>query len=544
MLMLKNHKTLGTNFFLNLLVTLYFVPVNFINPYNSGWVFAKNSLFRDLSGHAIGSMFYAVDDYRNPIGVIGNYGSSVGSTTLFWNSNPLLSLFQKILFQNGLIPRYFQFIGIELFVGLLLTGLSVYLATKKLGGSDLSALLASNLSVISTSLLAHYFNDSLTWQFLIVFSFVLFYEKVNNKLAHLRWFLLLALTISSQAYFFPIVGAVYLLWLLLNLRRHIAISGFSAFLASAISAMVYYQIGGFVLPLSERITSLKSAQELSCTLECLFDSRTFGLISLGSPNTSSWEGWRYLGISVVFLFLISTAKSIVDSRAQTSRVKSRIFYLYVLSFLFFILSLGPVIQFHGKTLSLPENYFLDAFFMSFRATGRFAIPLVLVITIHSALQIDRVRNLQWKKIAAILLIVVQIFEMTRLYESIAYDVNRESKLIFVENVKLDSVFARAKSFEVIEAHSGDVGNIPWQEFSYFALKYNLPINSWHFLARYDVPTAAKEQYDSVKFAENCLFQSNSIYLINSSIYERIPSTCKGKLFYVTGANSWNYYFHR
>jgi hypothetical protein len=548
MTLLRRNRHLLSSLAFSVLFALYLMPMKLLNPYNTSWVFGLMPNFRDLDGHAIGSMFYSSDQWRHPIGIIGNYGAPIGSTTLFWNSNPIFSLIQKILYHLGLIPQLFQFIGIEMAIGIILTGFSAFLLTKKIGGTDIAAVLASCLTALSISLLAHYYNDTLMWQFLVFFAMVLFLEAQGGKL-HL-WLILAAITLGTQAYFLPIVLVLFGIATLIAKQRRISTIAVRFLSMAALLIFLYYEFGGFLLSPAKRATSLVSAKQLSCTVECLFDSRDFGLFTFGNPFTGGWEGWRYLGASTIFLLLVGLVLWLNQYRMNQYRIsrmrrdfRSPFSYLAIICVGFFILSLGPVWQIGHHAIRPPLYGLTDYFFESFRATGRFAIPLVGLLICIASKQIDRLKYGAYP-LALVLcctLVTTQYFEMTRLYESIAWASNLAVSTPLVPREQLGSLFKAHNSIQLVEADSGDIANIPWQEFSYFSLINNYEVDSFHFLARFDSDAAGRLQALSVQRALSCQFNKETIYVINMKIYANIPSSCAVRLTEYPGTATWNYF---
>jgi hypothetical protein len=538
---LKKYRFEITSIVLGLIYVIYTTPLKLLNPYDTSWVFAKDPASRDLAGHAIGSMFYSIDVWRHPIGIIGNFGGDLGSSTLYWNSNPLFSLVQKLLFQLHLIPQNFQLIGIQIAIGIVFTGLSAFILTRKLGGSEWAGLLASGLLILSVSLNGKYFNDSLTWFFLCLFAMTLFISENSGRFLH--WILLVAITICSQTYFLPFILTLFLLATLRTkswrvITERISIIGLT-------SLFLYYEIGGFLISPGNRATSLESAKFLSCTLECLVDSRNFGLLSFGQPNEGTYEGWNYLGFSAILLLFTSLVLTLLQFKAGKFKWKKTFEFnaLIVVSTGYFLISLGPEWRFGNSEFRPPLYFVTNPFFETFRATGRFAIPLVVFLICVASCQIDKLKFGKHKMNAVLfcLLLMTQYLEMTRLYEALAFEANVSVSKSLQYSRELDSLFRSHSGIQIIEANSGDIENIPWQEFSYYSLKNNYNIDSWHFLARFDFAVAASAQAQSVGKAIKCDFNANEIYLINEDIYKQLEDSCKSTLILHGTQKKWSYF---
>ena len=539
--MFKNRRFEVTSIGLGVLYVLYTTPLKLLNPYDTSWVFAKVPASRDLAGHAIGSMFFYTDIWRHPIGAIGNFGGGIGSSTLYWNSNPIVSLFQKILFQLNLIPQYFQLIGIQIAIGIVLTGLSAFMLTRKLGGSEWAGLLASGLTILSVSLNSKYFNDSLTWFFLFLFAMTLFMSENNGRFLH--WGLLIALTICSQTYYLPFILTLFFLVTLRTKSWKIIVIRFSTI--GLTSLFMYFEIGGFLISPGNRATSLESAKFLSCTLECLVDSRNFGLLSFGQPNAGTAEGWNYLGFSAILLLLASLLIMLRQFKQRQFTWNNTFEFkaLMLVSIGYFLLSLGPEWRLGNSEFRPPLYFVTNPFFETFRATGRFAIPLVVLLICVASCQIDKFNfgKHQLNSVLFFLLLTTQYLELTRLHEALAFEANLSVSKSMHYSSELDSLFSSNSGLQIIEANSGDIENIPWQEFSYYGLKENYDIDSWHFLARFDVTKAASAQAQSVDNAIQCKFNKGQIYLINNDIYKQLTDSCKTTLAVHGAQKKWGYF---
>jgi hypothetical protein len=539
--MLRKNRFELASLTLGVIYVIYSTPLKLLNPYDTSWVFTKFPASRDLSGHAIGSMFYSIDAWHHPVGIIGNFGGDVGSSTLYWNSNPLFSLLQKILFNLHLIPRNFQFIGVEIAIGIILTALSAFLLTRKLGGSEWAGLLASGLLILSVSLNSHYFNDSLTWFFLFIFGMILFLSEQSGRFSH--WLALIAITLCSQSYYLPFILSLFFLATIKTRSWKIILIRFST--AGVAIFLLYYEIGGLLISAGSRATSLESAKFLSCTVECLIDSRNFGLLSFGHANAGTAEGWNYLGFSTIILLSISlgiTFLQIIQKKFNLQR-NTDFKVLAFVSVGFFVISFGPQWRFGNSEFRPPLYSVIDPFFQTFRATGRFSIPLVVLLICVASREIDKFKfgKHQLNVVLCFLFLMTQYLEMTRLYESLAFEANASVSESLIVSPQLDSLFSRNKGIEIIEANSGDIENIPWQEFSYYALKNDYNIDSWHFLARFDVGKAAIQQAQSVSKANKCNFDEGKIYLINDDIYKQLTDTCKASLLAHGTKKKWSYF---
>jgi hypothetical protein len=322
-----------------------------------------------------------------------------------------------------------------------------------------------------------------------------------------------------------------------------------SFFAQLLISMVvtYYEFGGFTLTPAGRATSIKSAQELSCTLTCLIDSRGQGFISTVGGNPNSWEGWRYLGFSTLILIGLSICWSLFSAFGHLSKI-FKYFHNYALilflpCLFLFVFSWGPVWSFHGKSINFAFFRFFNPAFETFRATGRFAIPLVCLLICTSVLVIDKF-HFDGQALGLwflIILVPLQFLELSRLYDSISITAHTAVAGKFQEDPKLNQAFSDHRKIAIVEAYSGDIENIPWQEFSYYSIKFNYTIESFHYLARFDYPTAVKLQNESIKEFLKCELKPDYVYVIHDFVYSQMNRGCKAKLSLVKHGHSWNYF---
>jgi len=530
------------------IVAFFLVPLKLLNPFSTSWVFQRNPPFQDLSGHAIGSMFYAADSWRLPLGKIGNFGESLGSSTLYWNSNPLFSLIQKVLYKCHIIPKYFQFIGLEIFLGIVFTAIACYFLARKLDFSPFASYSSALTVVFSTSLLVHYFNDSLLWQFEILLAILLY--RRNGAFPTKYWAALLAFSIWTQAYFVPIIGLFGVASIIQ--KRKLGFSIRALAVGGIFLTINYYLVGGFLLTLRERATSLDSARFFSCNLNCLFDSRGAGYSKALLANYSTWENYRYLGLPIlILLFLLLIYILSPTSRNIRVTMKEHTSILLI-CFMLLAYSFGPTWKYGTNILfSFPDSFFTTALFSSFRAVSRFAIPLALILPIFvigTAFHIINGVRSSFKAniIRAILVVILalQIIEVNQIPRTIHNTSFQGIANGYIPLASLDKSFSKAEFFKIVEANTGDVPGLPWQEFSFYALKYSMSIDTWHFLARYNYAQAGIEQARSVSNAAKCIFYTNTLYLIHKSIFDALNTNCKGHLVEVQSREEWSFYnFH-
>ena len=297
-------------------VFIYVTGGAIINPTNRDWL-----MFGDAAQHYLGWEFFRHTPLLQwPIGANYPLGMELSSSIVFTDSIPIAAYIAKLF--NPILPATFQYLGIWIWLCFVLQAFFAQRFLKFFLSNKAHVYLGACFVVLSPPLIyrlvhAGYGHIALASHWLILASFCLYLRPGRNDL---RWSVLIALCWLIQAYFAPMVVAIWLASLvkrlfmdgerlsLLNSTGVVAITSFIVMWASG-----YFMIGSNFNP--EGWNYVFRWQPLS-----LVDSGTDGstgwshLLGNRAQLDGETEAFSFLGTGVLFLMAISLARAALQNR--------------------------------------------------------------------------------------------------------------------------------------------------------------------------------------------------------------------------------------
>jgi hypothetical protein len=555
----------------SLIFSIKFLTFAFIDPRNYYWIFGDRLSIRDNAGHAIASLFYAHQEKISAldIGRLTTFGGDVAGSLIYFAVSPIFAIPMKLiaLMSND----FYQFIGIQVLIGLVLTSFSVFLLCRRVGVSSLSSFTVAVMSLFLPTTFSRSLNESLTMQFLVVFSIFLLIQPRINNLRVFAWCSLGFLSVAINMYFLPIVLLACLIEFVVlkqNKKNQFIFSIKSLSLTILVSIFSIWWFGGFKIQPKSTGTDPIVLEALSSNFNTFLDSRGYGVTG-NLSSQPSWESFNYLGIGCLSLILIfalikfAQNVSFVKLKSSSTRTLSiRINFSYkdtaknsfiptiLFSLICFLISLGPVFQI-GKSFSFDPHYpdELVSLLSTFRALGRFSWPLLYILLVVAALGLDEIMKFLQKfgksmisktvlmALVAIGFLSLQANEARTLISAVQYEIVAGINSVPVIDDDLLKIFQSSERIEVVPAYDGNAdGKLPWREMSLYALKAELPIETWGFFARYDAEKAGNIQSNNFSNFVGCKFPPRSIYLVTKEIYNNLD--CRKKLNILLIRDSW------
>ena len=291
-------------------VFVYVTGGTIINPTNRDWL-----MFGDAAQHYLGWEFFRHTPLLQwPIGANYPLGMELSSSIVFTDSIPIAAYIAKLF--NPILSATFQYLGIWIWLCFVLQAFFTQRLLKFFLSNKAHVYLGACFVVLSPPLiyrLVHsgYGHIALASHWLILASFCLYLRPGRNDL---RWSVLIALCWLIQAYFAPMVAAIWLASLAKRLYkdrerfallRNVSVVALTSFIVMWASG--YFMIGSNFNP--EGWNYVFRWQPLS-----LVDSGTEGstgwssiLLDRLQPDGET-EAFSYLGVSVIFLMAISSAQ--------------------------------------------------------------------------------------------------------------------------------------------------------------------------------------------------------------------------------------------
>jgi len=287
-----------------------------LNPTSRDWL-----MIGDSATHYMGWEFFRHTSLLQwPLGLNPNLGLDISSSIAFTDSIPLAAFIFKPF--NFLLPATFQYLGLWILVCFIL---QVYLAARLLSHfltDQIQIVLGAVFLALSPVLLYRLVHDgyghiALVSHFLILGALNLYF---TTKLKSFWWALLFSSTILIQAYFIPMVAAIWIAKLIQYLRfeggsRSIVVRHFVTIAAAAVATLV---AGGYVALGSNLFTG--STEVTDSSFPYWFRWQPLSLIDIQTTFSGTWshflfdqqelrgdvEGFSFLGGGVILLIGLAT----------------------------------------------------------------------------------------------------------------------------------------------------------------------------------------------------------------------------------------------
>lgn len=297
-------------------VFIYVTGGAIINPTNRDWL-----MFGDAAQHYLGWEFFRHTPLLQwPIGANYPLGMELSSSIVFTDSIPIAAYIAKLF--NPILPATFQYLGTWIWLCFVLQAFFAQRFLRFFLSNKAHVYLGACFVVLSPPLIyrlvhAGYGHIALASHWLILASFCLYLRPGRNDL---RWSLLIALCWLIQAYFAPMVAAIWIA----SLVKRLFIDGerFSLLKSTGVVALTslivmwasgYFMIGSNFNP--EGWNYVFRWQPLS-----LVDSGTDGstgwshLLGDRAQLDGDTEAFSFLGAGVLFLMAISLARVALQNR--------------------------------------------------------------------------------------------------------------------------------------------------------------------------------------------------------------------------------------
>ena len=270
----------------------------------------------DSATHYMGWEFFRHTSLLQwPLGLNPKLGLDISSSIAFTDSIPLAAFIFKPF--NSLLPATFQYLGLWILICFVL---QTYLAARLLSHfltDQIQIALGSVFIALSPVLIYRLVHDgyghiALVSHFLILGALNLYFTK---PLKSSWWALLFASTILIQAYFIPMVAAIWIAKLVQYLRhdggsRSVAIKHFAAVAVASISTLI---AGGYVALGSNLFTG--GSEVTDSSFPYWFRWQPLSLIDIQTSFSGTWshflsdqqelrgdvEGFSFLGSGIILL---------------------------------------------------------------------------------------------------------------------------------------------------------------------------------------------------------------------------------------------------
>ena len=554
-------------------VFIYVTGGAIINPTNRDWL-----MFGDAAQHYLGWEFFRHTPLLQwPIGANYPLGMELSSSIVFTDSIPIAAYIAKLF--NPILPATFQYLGIWIWLCFVLQAFFAQRFLKFFLSNKAHVYLGACFVVLSPPLIyrlvhAGYGHIALASHWLIVASFCLYLRPGRNDL---RWSLLIALCWLIQAYFAPMVGAIWIA----SLVKRLFIDGqrFSLLKSTGVVALTtlivmwasgYFMIGSNFNP--DGWNYVFRWQPLS-----FIDSGTDGstgwshLLGDRAQLVGETEAFSFLGTGVIVLMVISLARAALQNRITKVLVAiSALAALTILSFsvarslpLSRVLSMSAllvvVVFFSATLLNLSrlshssrtyvpliiavcmlavysmtnrvgfaqQNLFeyplfppLRQFTETFRTHGRSIWPLYYLVLFASIVIFAKTYS---KKYTSLLLLSLFCFQVIDSSSAVSLARHRFDSPQWVSPMKDPrwEMFAKKYKHLVVVPPLNDDQEERWIVIDEYANRYRLGTNSGSF-SRFDPNVSTKSNQDRVAELVSEKPNKDTLYIVDDlSVWETI-----------------------
>jgi hypothetical protein len=554
-------------------VFIYVTGGAIINPTNRDWL-----MFGDAAQHYLGWEFFRHTPLLQwPIGANYPLGMELSSSIVFTDSIPIAAYIAKLF--NPILPATFQYLGIWVWLCFVLQAFFAQRFLKFFLSNKAHVYLGACFVVLSPPLIyrlvhAGYGHIALASHWLIVASFCLYLRPGRNDL---RWSLLIALCWLIQAYFAPMVAAIWIASLVKRLfidgeRFSLLKSGGFVVITSFIFmwASGYFMIGSNFNP--DGWNYVFRWQPLS-----LVDSGTEGstgwsrLVLDRDQMVGEGEAFSFLGVGVIFLMTFSFARITLQCRRRKllvalttitaitfllisyllsippSRVVSMSALLVIVSFLCVIMlnlsrlsnssrtyvpliiavcmlavySMTNRVGFAQQTLfEYPLFPPLRQFTETFRTHGRSIWPLYYLVLFTAIVVFAKTSS---KKYTGLLLLALFCFQVIDSSSAVSLARHRFDSPQWVSPMKDPrwEMFAKKYKHLVVVPPLNDDQEERWIVIDEFANRYRMGTNSGSF-SRFDQNVYTKSNQDRVAELISGKPNKDTLYMVDDlSVWETI-----------------------
>lgn len=227
------------------------------------------------------------------------------------------------------------------------------------------------------------------------------------------------------------------------------------------------------------------------------------------------------------LILLAVGAVLATIRARKEKALPQgigiVLLTYFVAFSLFVFSTGPILHL-GSTSFNPHWPTLVLNLMGlFRGVGRFSWPMIYFLLGVSAVSLDLLfREIagRWpqKALAHVICCFAVLFQFYEFLPEVCRFRDYNAQQIagaFVPDQVLDGAIRNASEIVFVPAYD-DPATAPWRPLSYYAIKYRVPIYTYHWLGRLNTSEAARIQRLTVDNVTNCKLSPDKVYVLKTS----------------------------
>lgn len=492
--------------FTGIIIFYFFYGFLPVNPSNIGWLLHSG----DLTQHYYGWLFFRNDPWTFPITVSSSLGYPYGMSIIYTDSIPIFAIIFKLI--RGILPSTFQYFGIWGLLCFFMQGffasMLVYQLSTDLWMTLISPLFFCTSNILISRMFGH---DALAGQWLVLFAFYLFFnDSQKNHLSKL-WLAALLISIGVHAYLFGMVLIIFFGTLLQRIIRTKSVKSILLFCGISTFILILWMwiLGYFYGQMLTDIGGLGSFQtNLNSFINPLGKQWSIFLSPLPTLSKNG-EGFNYLGMGVIFLFIIALVSGLVNRKEHTVQKQFLVPGILAISIFFIFFSLSNSIALNDHTIiifHLPK--ILNGLWSTFRSTGRMLWPVFYLVMLFPLIQLPS----KIKRSSLTLLIVLGSFLLQYIDECQIWE-NRKVLNNYVGTVQ-ESANQQTLNAIAQNYHSMNIlplSAIHWEPLTYLAATNKMTIN-YSYFARDNKKTLQKARKDINQLIRGHV-DPNTLYII-------------------------------
>ena len=499
-----------------------------VDPTNIAWVMGG-----DAGQHFLGWHFFRGEPWSFPIGSIQRYHYPEGTTMTFMDSIPLLGI--PLKFFNSVLPEHFQYTGIWLLMSYMLQSFFTLLLLRKFTENKIIIFLGASLFVLSTIMLKRAGgHEALAGHWVLLASLYLYFESYNSK-TRIKWLLLILATSLIHFYLLFMVLAVwaaYILSYLLISRWYRIILPLSYMLATfSALLLLMWVVGYFTITVSDggSVGFNLHTMNLLSPVNPIGGGPSLGGLSnepcgvttffreFKAYHRAQYDGYNYLGLGVLLMFVISITNIIPYLRGVNFKKLSPLLFL---SILLTFISLSNKITF-GDAILFEFNppFLLDELGRLLRAPGRVFWPVYYILTLFSIVLIIKYHDKKKSIIIITFALIIQVIDFYPWYEYNKSWLDNRRGRTELPSKDLWNKIGNEIDHIVMLPLTKDLNSL----LGLYAVENNIDINIG-YVARYD---KLKRQNYEVKLLEDfCLakLDKRTLYIIDNDFSYYLPDS--------------------
>jgi len=302
---------LGVAILIGILIFSFYFDWAIIDPSNTAWLLNAGG---DSLQHYLGSYAFRADDWHFPLTKTTLINTPEGVSIIYTDSNPLLSIFFKLI-RRIFLPEY-QFFGLWFLICWILQSVFSFLILKKLTNDYLFSILAAFLFCLLPAQIHRTMHANLLGFWLILWAiYIYIIPNLGISQKQRSFFIVVIVAAMVHPYLANMCLMIFGTWILLQLigfiRRRKEDAAFSNFLRFALTTILYSFLFVVILWCLGFFYNRSDNQGLMG-----FGYYSMNLLSPVNPHYAEfsavlkpfaamdgqYEGFNYLGLGVIILF--------------------------------------------------------------------------------------------------------------------------------------------------------------------------------------------------------------------------------------------------